>query len=266
MRPSPKSRSGARILGKTQPGAAAGLRRRPHPLPKGPEEMIFSFSVSLLTSLIIGCLLSFIFIPHLKNGAAGLGFRLFAGAGLGIGVTSCVYFICLLAGLTRYVPAIDLVFCLVLGLLCFVLSMRGLRKEPLQLSEIGTFSGFRVLLAVIFSIELIASLLSFAIAFLKEPHGRWDAWLIWNMHARFLFRSGEEWRSVFTGGLEWGPWDYPLLLPLAIVRSWGYMGGESGNIPAVFALVFTLLVVGLLLSSLSLLRGKTEGILAAMVL
>ncbi|MEK7374182.1 MAG: glycosyltransferase family 39 protein [Thermodesulfobacteriota bacterium] len=228
--------------------------------------MTFSFSASLLTSLIIGCLLSFIFIPHLKNGAAGLAFRLFAGAGLGIGVTSCVYFICLLAGLTRYVPAIDLVICLVLGLLCFVLSRRGFRKEPLQLSEIRTFSGFRVLLTVIFSIELIASLLSFAIAFLKEPHGRWDAWLIWNMHARFLFRSGEEWRSVFASGLDWSHWDYPLLLPLSIVRSWNYMGGESRNVPALMGLLFTCLILGLLLCSLSLLRSRAQGYLAPLIL
>ena len=224
-----------------------------------------SFSASLLLSLIIGCLLSAAFLPPMKSGAA-FAFRLFAGAGLGIGVTSCIAFVCLLAGLTRYLPAVDLSVCLALGLIGFALCRRGHRRAPLTLSQPRPFPVFHVVLAALFSIELIATIISFAVAFLKEPHGRWDAWLIWNMHARFLFRSGEAWRGVFAGGMDWSHWDYPLLLPLSAVRSWIYMGGESGCVPALFALLFTFLVIGLLLFSLSLLRGRTQGLLAAMVL
>jgi hypothetical protein len=225
-----------------------------------------SFIASLLLLLIIGYLLSIIALPQLKSGAAAFAFRLFAGAGLGIGVASCLAFVCLLAGLTRYLPAIDVAVCFVLGLICLALSRRGLARKPPSLSQTRPFSGLLVVLAALFSIELIATILSLAVAFLKEPHGRWDAWLIWNMHARFLFRSGGAWRSVFAGGMEWSHWDYPLLLPLSAVRSWIYMGGESGNVPAVFAFAFTFLVAALLLSSLSLLKGRTEGLLAAMVL
>jgi 4-amino-4-deoxy-L-arabinose transferase-like glycosyltransferase len=107
---------------------------------------------------------------------------------------------------------------------------------------------------------------SFVFAFLKEPHGRWDAWLIWNMHARFLFRGGEQWRDAFASGLDWSMWDYPLLLPLSIVRSWNYMGGENSLIPALIAFVFTFLTLGLLVAALALLKGRAPGYLAAMVL
>ena len=65
---------------------------------------------------------------------------------------------------------------------------------------------------------------SFLIAYLKEPHGKWDAWLIWNMHARFLYRGGDAWREAFASGLDWSHWDYPLLLPLSIVRGWTLHG------------------------------------------
>jgi len=86
------------------------------------------------------------------------------------------------------------------------------------------------------------------------------------MHARFLFRGGDLWREAFAGGLDWSHWDYPLLLPLSIARGWTYAGGESVLIPAAMGFVFTLLTLGLVLAALSLLRGRTQGYLAAMIL
>jgi 4-amino-4-deoxy-L-arabinose transferase-like glycosyltransferase len=61
-------------------------------------------------------------------------------------------------------------------------------------------------------------------------------------------------------------WDYPLLLPLSIVRSWSYMGGENSLIPALIAFVFTFLTLGLLVAALALLKGRAPGYLAAMIL
>ena len=228
--------------------------------------MILFFVASLLLSLTSGILLTFLFCPSLKNGAAGPAFRLFAGGGLGIGVTSCLYFVCLLTGLSRYSPAIDLGVCLLLGIPCFIFFRRPAVRGGQPLPETGKRSRFPILLAGIFSVELVASLGSFVFAFLKEPHGKWDAWLIWNMHARFLFRGGEHWRDAFASGLDWSHWDYPLLLPLSIARGWQYMGGESLSIPAVMAFVFTFMTLGLLWCALSLLRSRIQGYLAAMIL
>jgi hypothetical protein len=86
------------------------------------------------------------------------------------------------------------------------------------------------------------------------------------MHARFLFRGGEQWRDAFASGMDWSMWDYPLLLPLSIVRSWNYMGGENSLIPALIAFVFTFLTLGLLVAALALLKGWAPGYLAAMIL
>ena len=256
--------------------------------------MIFLAGASLLLSLIIGVFLTLAFLPSAQRKTAGLLFRLFVGGGLGIGVTSCIYFVCLLTGLTRYTAAIDLVVCIGSGLIFFMrYRKKGLRKQEglspeLQpsisrpgLSGKGdggarpglpvarparTGSPLHILTAVIFSAALVSSLISFAVAFLKEPHGRWDAWLIWNMHARFLFRGGEGWREAFASGLDWSHWDYPLLLPLSIARGWTYTGGEGIHLPAVMGFFFTFLLLGLLLTSLSLLRGRIQGFLGAMVL
>ena len=86
------------------------------------------------------------------------------------------------------------------------------------------------------------------------------------MHARFLFRGGDHWRDAFASGLDWSHWDYPLLLPLSIVRGWRYMGSETSVLPAIMGFCFTLLTLGLLLTTLTLLRGRLLGCLAAMVL
>ena len=237
--------------------------------------MIVFFLASLLLSLIGGLLLTLILLPSLKNDLQGLLLRLSAGGGLGIGLSACLYFVSLLTGLSGYIPPVDLAASLMLGLAGYVLLKRGRRKAecPVESQLAGrkaalpkTGSKWEIGIAALFVVELLASLGSFLVAFLKEPHGKWDAWLIWNMHARFLYRSGEAWREVFSAGMDWSHWDYPLLLPLSIVRSWKYIGNESAYIPAAFALLFTLLTLGLLLGALMFLRSRIQGYLAAMVL
>lgn len=229
--------------------------------------MILFFGASLLLSLITGVLMTLIFFPSGNLKTAGILLRLFVGGGFGIGVTSCSYFICLLAGLALYAPVIDVGVCLVLVLIWLMTRRKGgLGKQAVIPEEKGAGSFLENSIAVIFAVELVAFAISFAVSFLKEPHGRWDAWLIWNMHARFLFRGGELWREAFTSGLDWSHWDYPLLLPLSIARGWTYTGGEGILIPAAMGFVFTLLILGLIVAALSLLRGRAQGCLAAMIL
>ena len=181
---------------------------------------VILFTASLLIPLVTGILLAFLFCPSLRTGGAGRVFGFFAGSGLGLGIASCLAFLCLLAGVTRYLPVVDLGVGLFVGVGWFIVSRWHAVGKDRSLPETGRRSSFQTLLAGIFSLELVASAASFALAFLKEPHGRWDAWLIWNMHARFLFRGGDHWRDAFASGLDWSHWDYPLLLPLAIARSW----------------------------------------------
>ena len=255
--------------------------------------MIFLITASLLISLILGVLLTLVFFPSAQK-SPGLLFRCFAGGGLGIGLTACIHFLCLLTGLRGFTAAIDLLACLFFGSILFIQHrQRRLRKEPdlpleSQLSghraglpdqgdqgkksdpsaphPARTGSPLQVLTIAVFFIALASSLISWAVAFLKEPHGRWDAWLIWNMHARFLYRGGDHWRDAFASGLDWSHWDYPLLLPLSIARGWVYAGGETTHLPAVMAFLFTFLLLGLLLTALSLLRGAIPGCLGALLL
>ena len=225
-----------------------------------------AFAASLFLSVIAGILLTVVFLPS-KGGGNPWMFRIFAGGGLGIGVMSCLCFACMTAGLTGYILWADLLLCLLLGGIGFGILRRDATGDSQTVPQTPKRTSLEMVLARILSIELLAFLASFLLAWREAPHGKWDAWLVWNMHARFLYRAGEAWRDVFSSGMDWWThWDYPLLLPLSIVRSWRYMGSESVYVPAVFAFLFSLLTVGLLLSALAHLRGRSQGYLGAMVL
>ena len=68
--------------------------------------MIVFFLASLLLSLISGVLLTFILLPSPRNDLQGLLLRLFVGGGLGIGLSACLYFVSLPAGLSEYIPCL----------------------------------------------------------------------------------------------------------------------------------------------------------------
>lgn len=99
-----------------------------------------------------------------------------------------------------------------------------------------------------------------------RPHGQWDAWAIWDLHARFLYRGGANWQLGFTEPLAWSHLDYPLLLPAAVARGWEYAGSESFHSPAILALLFTALVPALLVGALGWMRRYWIGVLATVLM
>jgi hypothetical protein len=100
----------------------------------------------------------------------------------------------------------------------------------------------------------------------RHPHGEWDAWAIWNLRARFLYRGGEQWTAAFSPHLAWSHPDYPLLVPAAVARGWTYAGQETLLVPWLIACLFGAATVGLLMSVLALLRGPGQGYLGGLVL
>jgi len=100
--------------------------------------------------------------------------------------------------------------------------------------------------------------------YLREPHGDWDAYAIWNLRARFLYRAADDWRDTFSP-IIWHA-DYPLLLPAGVARLWLYAGEEATVVPFVLAVVMVGLTAGVLVSGLNLLRGGGQGWLAGTAL
>ena len=105
------------------------------------------------------------------------------------------------------------------------------------------------LLPAMFGVVALVALASAIASSIAAPHGDWDAWAIWNQHARFLFRGGDgAWRGFFSIG--WSQPDYPLLLPASVARVWAYAGHESTLGPILIAIGFGIACVTLVVTAL----------------
>ena len=82
---------------------------------------------------------------------------------------------------------------------------------------------------------------------LAVKHGEWDAWAIWNLHAKYL-ADEEHWQRMLDVSVSPHP-DYPLFLPTIVAFFWRLLGANSWLIPfAVTALVTLLIPVTVFLS------------------
>jgi len=97
----------------------------------------------------------------------------------------------------------------------------------------------------------------------RSPHGDWDGTVIWNSHARYLYRDGPAWHKTIWDTFH--P-DYPLLTPALTARVWRYSGEEvpeaAGNLGALFALS----AISILIVTLAQFRTVSRALLFAFVL
>ena len=187
--------------------------------------------------------------------------------GFGLGLFSVIFMLCRAAGGQRLL-AIDLVACALLlaGYLFKRRHTAVVTLAPLPSEATGSHWLPPVLRSA-FAVALFAALYSAILRIIAYPHGDgWDAFAIWNLHARFLFRNGEHWRDGFTPLIPWSHPDYPLLLPAAIAHFWTGLGHEAQIVPALIGLVFTFSTVALLYSSLARLRGQISATLGGLAL
>lgn len=193
----------------------------------------------------------------------------FLGVGIGLGVSSLVFVAWLaLGGGTR--AALSLCE---LGLLIVLAGAaryarnrhRSRTSDPIGHDPASTTTNHRLL-----SLALWLGVVGAAIAFVAHsavsPQGGWDAWMTWNMHARAIVRGGDHWREVLTSLPGWSHPDYPLLVPGSVARMWTYLGRETPLAPVSVAMLFTFATAGLLYSSVSILRSRTQGTLAVLLL
>jgi hypothetical protein len=191
-----------------------------------------------------------------------LTLRLALAAGLGLGIAACLYFVALVLfhGTPRAIAGLD-------GVL--VLSSAGLWwvRGPLRGPARPSSPAWSALDCLLFAIGLAWAGVSaglFIAEVLSLPHGEMDAWMTWDMRARFLVRAGADWRRSLAG--YDGHSDYPLLLPGAIAHGWQWLGDTVQAIPIGVAAVFTAATVMLLASAVGALRGRTAGWLAGLCL
>ena len=153
------------------------------------------------------------------NDAATAWLHAVLALGLALGLSSCSYFRRLLscgsAGLGRGYCIIEILGFAGLGLVCRLAPRQvgwsrevlgdGALRDPVRENAeridprnpiVPRWIASRTL-QVVFVVALISAISGIAGMFAVEPHGDWDAWNIWTMRARFLFRSGQQWRNAF---------------------------------------------------------------------
>lgn len=188
--------------------------------------------------------------------------------GYGLGIFSVIFFLSRVFNVTNLI-AVDLLVFACLLICFFLLRTHATTVNTLSLSkeERAGPTWFHRLLTAAFAIALCAALYSAIVRTLAHRHGDgWDAFAIWNLHARFLFRGGPHWRDGFSSLIPWSHPDYPLLLPAAVAHFWSYLGHDAPAVPAIIGLVFTFSTVGLLFSTLSILRGRMQAMLGGIAL
>jgi dolichyl-phosphate-mannose-protein mannosyltransferase len=206
--------------------------------------------------------------PRQKANKSERWMELFISAGFGFGIFSIAFFVERWLAIV-HILATDL--CLITLLLATYIVTRARRKsENLPVSkftDVKLSNWLHRLLMAAFAISTLAALYATVLRALAHPHGDgWDAFAIWNLHARFLFLGGTHWRDGLRVLIPWSHPDYPPLVPAAIAHVWSHIGHDDPIVPAIISLVFTFATLGLLVSSLATLRGITSAALAGIAL
>jgi hypothetical protein len=224
-------------------------------------------SLAVVISLGSGYLLSMIFWPRRPSSARELLFCVFLSPGLAAGLSSIVLVFEPAAGL-GHLFALDISVFALLALAYLIIRLRrSIRPLPPTDTEQTSRSWIDPILVASFAVVTTGAAYTAVLRCVVHPHGDgWDAFSIWNLHARFLFRGGASWRDGFNSIIPWSHPDYPLLLPGAIAHYWTYLGHENQAVPAIIALVFTFGTAGLLFSSLAIVRGRRSALLGTMAL
>jgi hypothetical protein len=186
--------------------------------------------------------------------------------GFGLGLFSLIFFLSLVFHFTHLLLTDSIVCAL---LICAGVFRRQAKTPHIAFEETSVQfpAWFHRVLSVCFGVALAGALYAAIMRMLAFPHGDgWDSFAIWNLHARFLFRGGENWHDGFTTLLPWSHPDYPLLLPAAVAHFWRVLGRESPVIPSLIAFAFTFAAAGTLFSALLMMRGRMPAMLAGLVL
>ena len=214
--------------------------------------LLLSFA-ALLPRLLLG----FCIIHYIWNAADGrsLLVKVFLSAGVGFGVSSLFGFVWIWLGLPLAVYAIfeSILAVALAGWMFFVHRLcfpKWMDKPDLVWSLILAAGAF-----------LFVS--NLALYSLQYPHGRPDAWINWNVVARFVYLGGTDWQATFLR--QWDHPDYPFFMAVTNAITWVFLRGTSTWGPIAFHFTTSLFTAGLLFAFINLLRGFKQAALAIVI-
>lgn len=214
------------------------------------------------------------FWPDAGKGSVDLILKLSLAGPIGLGFSSLYFFAwCLIFTPSGRGLVVFEMIMLTVAIILVVIGRRRYRRDTNESGNLftdDTSTRKPEVGRVIQSLVLISCLgltgFSFVARIWNHPHGLWDAWAIWNLRARFLYRSAEHWTDSFSRELFWSSPDHPLGLPGLIARTWKYLGNESVTVPMLVAGLFFVCTVGLLYAAVAKLSGRTSALSATLCL
>ncbi|MFZ1043980.1 MAG: hypothetical protein WCA79_16900 [Anaerolineales bacterium] len=215
-----------------------------------------------LPSILAGLLIVHLLWP--ERGWKVFWVKIFLGIGLGLGQASLLDFVYMLLFSTEN-RFFFVQLALFAGLLIVVIirERKNLRLTlpPVQLSR------WQIILLAGLLIVIILSALSAVNVWAREPHGAWDAWMMYNRAARFIYRDPAGWLGSFSRQMD--PIfhaDYPLQLGMDIAWAWQAVGQETQRTPIVLSGLFMLACAGLLGASLNLTKSLGQASISLILL
>lgn len=222
-------------------------------------------TIAAALCVVLGCLILSIAGLKARNGLDVLFYSCLTVC-FGIGAFSVVFLLARALNATHIFKA-DLLAVTLLAALLLVARRRKPRNFPPHPSDLEFPKFLRRIESSALAISLLIAAYALVARAIVHPHGDgWDAFAIWNLHARFLFLGGSHWRDGYSTLIPWSHPDYPPLLPAAIAHFWTYLDNNSTAIPLAVGLAFTVATVGLLYSSLGVTRGRNAAMLGTLTL
>lgn len=192
--------------------------------------------------------------------------KAFLGVGIGLGINSIAYFLYMssFAG-QHWFLAVQIA--ILLGMAAVTAWKERRRREPwtpawrpirlprMQYALLG-FSG----------LVFLISLGSTASYILRRRQGDWDAWMMFNRAARFIYRDQSNWLLSFSREMD--PIfhaDYPLFLAMNIASGWDTLGSETPHVPMVQSALFGIACVGLFVSALAYTKSAGQAALGLII-
>ena len=208
----------------------------------------FLFLLALLILIALGYLVSRLLLPLQLGRSLAWAFAPATGAG----ICSLIYFL-----FRRPFFTVEITLLAVFSVIWFFSRWKHKSEKSARRAWTSSIVG---LLCLAMLLPITYGLLQRAD---KEPHGGWDAWAIWNSHARVLYRDGANWKSNIQYTIHG---DYPLLTPSLTARLWRYAGKEATEGNVLICIMFTVSAAAVLISTLAKLRGGTVALGMGLVL
>ncbi len=214
--------------------------------------------MNLLSLLALGLpILTGTLLIHLvwigKNQPIDLILKISLGTGMGLGISSLLYFVCLIF-FDRGAYFIFLELAMFFAAL-IVIVFKNKEATQIQSPRLG-ISFLQILILIIAGSVFAASFLGVVNYASQRVHGDWDAWMIYNRAARFIYRGQEAWQDAFSKDMDViFHADYPPLLSLNIASRWALLNEETSYVPMFQSIFFSLASLGLCFSALASLKS-----------